>query len=239
MDIKASKHEDEMWLAWEKAAPRIYDKTYYQGNPVVAHINDAGHRLIEHSFKKEDHFSSVLEVGAGTGYHLPFVRHAYDRYVMTDLSSDLLRIAQEKYGEKSGLSYEVQDATNLVYADDSFDRLISVYNLEHLPQPHLVLKEWCRVLKPGGVITIAIPLDGGLAWRLGRYLTTRRSFAREGLDLDYIIAREHINPSYNLIPLVRHYFQDRSEFWYPFKVPLIDINLVYCCSLIVDGQGKE
>jgi ubiquinone/menaquinone biosynthesis C-methylase UbiE len=228
-----------MWLAWQEAAPRIYDKTYYQGNPLVAHINDAGHRLIETMLGKNAHFPSVLEVGAGTGYHLPFVRHGYDNYVMTDISSELLKVAQDKYGKRPQLHYEVQDATNLGYADASFDRLISVYNLEHLPKPHLVLKEWTRVLKPGGVMTIAIPLDGGVAWRLGRYLTTRRSFKREGLDLDYIIAREHINPSYNLISLIHHFFKNRREVWYPLRVPLVDINLVYCCSLIVDGPGSS
>lgn len=225
--------EDEMWLAWQKAAPRIYDKTYYSGNPVVAAVNDAGHKLIESAYDAETRFESVLEVGAGTGMHLQHVRHQFDRYVLTDLSSGLLELARERHAGRDDVEFEVQDATRLGYPNASFDRLISVYNLEHLPQPHAVLKEWRRVVKPGGVLTIAIPLEGGVAWRLGRYLTTRRSFAREGLDLDYIIAREHINPSYNLISLIRHYFKVRREWWYPLRVPMVDVNLVYCCAIKV------
>lgn len=223
-----------MWIAWSKAAPRLYDKTYYAENSLVARVNDAGHRMAEAPFGSSDFFGSVLEVGAGTGYHFKHVRHGFDRYVMTDLSADLLELARNRYPDRRNLSFEVQDATKLSYADASFDRLISIYNLEHLPQPHLALKEWRRVVKPGGVITVAVPLDGGVAWRLGRYLTTRRSFAREGLDLDYIIAREHINPSYNLIALIRHYFKARKEVWYPLGIPLVDVNLVYCCSLQVE-----
>lgn len=233
MDINP-EHEDDMWFAWQKAAPRIYDKTYYQGNPVVAHINDAGHKNMELMFGKKEYFSSVLEVGAGTGYHFPFVGHRFDLYVMTDLSDNLLRLAQAKYKKRADLKCEIQDATKLSYPDAHFDRLISVYNLEHLQFPHLVLKEWCRVLKPGGVLSIAIPLDGGIAWRFGRYLTTKRSFAREGLDLNYIIAREHINPSYNIISLIHHYFKKVQENWYPLRIPLVDLNLVYCCRITID-----
>lgn len=222
-----------MWLAWQEAAPRIYDRTYYSGNPLVARVNDAGHHLAERMYGPSQHFGAVLEVGAGTGAHLSHVRHRFDRYVLTDFSPDLLQLAEQRHHGRSNLAFETADATCLKYSDASFDRLISIYNLEHLPQPHLVLKEWRRVVKPGGVLSIAIPLDGGVAWRLGRHLTTRRSFAREGLDMDYIIAREHINPSYNLISLIRHYFPDRQEWWYPFGVHLVDVNLVYCCALKV------
>jgi phosphatidylethanolamine/phosphatidyl-N-methylethanolamine N-methyltransferase len=227
----STPHEDEMWLAWQKAAPYIYDKTYYTGNGLVARVNLSGHRLVEQPHGSSCHFSRVLEVGAGTGMHLQFVRHQFDEYVVSDLSPNLLNIARQRLGGREDVGFEIQDATQLTYPDASFDRLISIYNLEHLPRPHLVLKEWSRVVRRGGVLSIAIPLDGGVAWRLGRHLTTRRSFANEALDLDYIIAREHINPSYNLISLMRHYFPNRSEAWYPLRVPLVDFNLVYCCSI--------
>lgn len=228
-----SEREDEMWLAWQEAASKIYDNTYYKKGSLVARVNDAGHVITESKFGPEVVFKSVLEVGAGTGRHFSHVTHQFDKYVMTDVSEKLLDIARDRYRDQSGIAYEVEDATNLSYPDNTFDRLISIYNLEHLPNPHLVLREWRRVLRPGGTLSIAIPLDGGVAWRLGRFLTTRKSFARVGLDLDYIIAREHINPSYNLISLIRHYFPCRSEEWYPFRIKLVDLNLVFCCSITV------
>ena len=221
-----------MWIEWQNRAPKIYDSIYYDGNPLVSKINLAGHKLLEKKFNDNIFFEKVIEVGAGTGAHLDFVKHTYNSYYVTDLSEDLLKLGIKKNIDSPKIIFKKEDATNLSFPDSTFDRLISVYNLEHLLQPHLVLKEWMRVVKLNGVISIAIPLDGGLAWRLGRFLTTRNSFKKNNLNLDYIIAREHINPSYNLISLIQYYFQSYSESWYPLRIPLVDINLVYVCNLI-------
>lgn len=234
-----SEQTDEMWQLWLDAAPRIYERIYYKSNPVIAHISFSGHRLIERDFDSATHFGRVLEVGAGTGQHLRFVRHGFDEYVATDVNPDLLAIGREHAGSRPGLRFELADATRLPYEDASFDRVISVYNLEHLPFPHDVLKEWRRVVRPGGVISIAIPAEGGIAWNMGRYFTTRRSFAREGLNLDYIIAREHINACYRLVALIRHYFPNRQEYWYPLKVPVTHVNLVYAVTIRLPATAAE
>ena len=45
------------------------------------------------------------------------------------------------------------------YADNSVDEIRASHILEHFPweQSHAVIQEWVRVLKPGGVIKIAVP----------------------------------------------------------------------------------
>ena len=228
---RCAVNEDSMWRAWQEAAPKIYEKIYYKSNPLVAYFNNGGHFLSERFFSEKDYFGRVCEVGAGTGYHLQYVRHGFDEYFITDINRDLLDKAKQKYMGRSDLVFRVEDATRLSFPDGSFDRLISIYNLEHLLEPYLVLKEWARVVRKGGVITIAIPTEGGVAWRLGRYLTTRRSFIKQGLNLDYIIAREHVNSCYNLVSLIRYYFRVRQEIWFPARIPLIDINLIYVCQV--------
>jgi SAM-dependent methyltransferase len=229
---KSPLKEDPMWLKWMERHGEIHAAVPYDSQSLVTHVNDQGHVLLEKAFDATRRFERVLEVGAGTGYHLNFVRHGFGEYIVSDIDAELLEQARKTYGGRPGVSFAKEDALNLSYADNSFDRLVSVYNLEHLPQPHLVLREWERVVKPDGILSVAIPAEGGVAWRLGRFLTTRRTFARKyNLDLDYIIAREHINPAYNLISLIRHYFKDRREHWYPCGVPLLDINLVYACTI--------
>jgi len=225
--------EDPMWLSWQEAAENIFEKTYYSTNPLVAYVNNSGHRIAENGISIDAYYSRVLEIGAGTGYHLGFVRHRYDKYIMSDINEKMIRIAEAKYINRRDLEYRIEDASNLSLPDNSIDRIISIYNLEHIPSPHLVLKEWRRVVRLGGLITIAITAEGGIAWRLGRYFTTRRTFARYGLNLDYIIAREHINTCYNLVALIRYYFESHKEVWFPFKIPITDINLIYVCQINV------
>jgi len=231
--MKTRETEDEAWEQYQAMEAEIYDEVYYRGNTLVSYVNNAGHRLAEALVPSAHSFAKVLEVGAGTGVHFEFVKHRFGSYYLTDISEDRLRIARARHGGRLGLRFDIADATALKYDDDSFDRLISIYNLEHLPHPHRVLREWRRVVRPGGLISVAIPLDGGVAWRLGRHLTTRRAFARKGIDLGYVIAREHINPSYNLIALIRHYFPLVRERYFPFRIPMIDPNLVYVAQVTV------
>jgi len=47
----------------------------------------------------------------------------------------------------------------LMWGDGEVDEILSSHSLEHVEEPVAVLREWHRVLKPGGVLTIAVP-DG-------------------------------------------------------------------------------
>ncbi len=54
----------------------------------------------------------------------------------------------------------VGDARDLwMFKDDELDFVIGSHSLEHFPDTKKVLKEWVRVLKPGGIIAMAVP-DG-------------------------------------------------------------------------------
>lgn len=56
------------------------------------------------------------------------------------------------------------------WADDRFDLVYSSHVMEHLADPSGFLKHCLRVLKPGGVIRIAVP---SMAWVIGRYVNKR------------------------------------------------------------------
>ncbi|MDP1679350.1 MAG: methyltransferase domain-containing protein [Candidatus Nitrotoga sp.] len=109
------------------------------------------------------------------------------------------------------------------YVDNSFDRLIATHVLEHIYHPHLALKEWVRIIKDRGVLSILISTDPGVAWRIDRHLRPRKNAIAQGIAYDYIMAREHVNSCNNL----RHYFPERTEAWWPFPIPSIDLNLFF------------
>lgn len=192
------------------------------------------HLLLEKTLPSNILCRRVLEVGAGSGHHFPYVKQEFDQYVMTDGSNAMLKIASEKYAKElldQSLVIEQQNATSLTYSDHSFDRLIATHVLEHLPNPVAVFEEWNRVVRPQGLISVVLPCDPGILWRLGRYLGPRRNAKKLCIDYDYLQAAEHINSIFNLVVFIRHHFEDISELWYPTYLPLPDLNLFYVCHI--------
>lgn len=218
-----------------------YDKNN-SGQTLAGSFLQKSHFLLEKSLPQNVAYTRVLEVGAGSGHHFPYVREGFEQYVMTDGSDLMLEIASKKFARELSagvLSIEKQDATALKYPDHSFDRLIATHVLEHLANPVNVLKEWNRVVRPNGIISIVLPCDPGMLWRLGRYLGPRRNAVKAGLEYDYLCAAEHINSIFNLVVFLRYHFELVSESWYPARIPLPDVNLFYVCHLRTLRQAES
>lgn len=222
--------EDKGWLDYRAQFHAVYDQFNYESS-IQAKLMRVSHRLLEKDFNQLVFLEKVLEIGAGTGGHIPFVRHIYEEYVLSDSDEKALEVAQKKLVTSNNpkLRFEQQQAQQLAYPDDSFDRVIAAHVLEHVYQPHLALKEWARVVKNGGTLSILIPTDPGVAWRLGRHFGPRKDALARGIPYDYIMAREHVNSCNNLIALIRYYFSERTERWWPFPIPSMDLNLFYVC----------
>ena len=192
------------------------------------------HSLLEDNLPRDFHASRVLEVGAGSGHHYAFLAEKPASYVLTDGSDAMLAVARARYAnEVAGgqLVVEKQDGTKLSYPDASFDRLIATHVLEHIPDPVSALREWDRVVRPGGLLSIVLPCDPGLLWRAGRSFGPRRNATAMGLPYDYLQAAEHVNSIFNLVVFIRHHFEMVKEVWYPSRVAMPDVNLFYACHI--------
>lgn len=221
-------NEDKAWLEYRAKFSEVYDASNYT-SPLQALVMRASHRLVEKEYGDDACFERILEVGAGTGEHVQFVRHRFSEYTLTDLDPSTLEVAREKLTgiNRGNIRFQVQAGSELEYPDESFDRLVATHVLEHIYQPHLVLKEWRRVIKNNGVLSVLIPTDPGFAWRLGRHLGPRRNALKHGIAYDYVMAREHVNSCSNLIALLRHYFPRARERWWPLPIPSVDMNLFF------------
>lgn len=215
---------------WTSQYSGTYEDMNY-GRTLAGYVMRKSHAIIEKPLSKR-HFGRVLEVGAGSGIHLGYITHTYDEYTITDASDEMLSRFQHR-DDTFRIITQAEDAAQLSFPNSSFDRLIATHVLEHLYKPHEALREWVRVLKPGGTLSIVLPCDPGLLWRFGRNFGPRRRAQANGLDYDYLMAREHVNSIHNLLALIRYYFDSFAEYWWPTHVPAYDLNLIYGVNITV------
>ena len=108
---------------------------------------------------------------------------------------------------------------------------------ESINNPEKFLFEMTSKLKEGGVLSISLPMDPGLLWRLSRlfikYFILKKTYEISKEDYEYMNATEHINSIFNLISLIRYNFKNQiDESFLPFKIRLVDINLFYNVHII-------
>lgn len=117
----------------------------------------------------------VLDVGVGTGFlSLPLAELGHD-VVGVDISEGMLSAARKKAKERAlNLDLRIGDAEALDLDDESFDAVISRWVLWTLPNPEKAVREWGRVVNPGGKVyaftTNFSGIDGGLSRGIKRNL---------------------------------------------------------------------
>ncbi len=91
----------------------------------------------------------IAEIGAGFG-RLADLYDGYDRVILLDFSSSLLREAQARWGRDGRVSYVVANLYSLPLADGSVDTAVTVRVLHHVKDLPVALAEIARVVGTGG-----------------------------------------------------------------------------------------
>jgi 2-polyprenyl-3-methyl-5-hydroxy-6-metoxy-1,4-benzoquinol methylase len=126
------------------------EAAYASGGTSSGPILDAASRLLNaHGCRGE-----LLEFGAGTG---DFLKHLLTsgfpgRMTGTDLLPRPILLPEEVVWIQADLNHPLASVP-----DDSFDAIISTEVIEHLENPRAMIREFWRLLKPGGKVILTTP----------------------------------------------------------------------------------
>jgi ubiquinone/menaquinone biosynthesis C-methylase UbiE len=124
-------------------------------------------------------------------------RH-FDECVGVDISEGMVNGARTANANVERVEFVVNDATDLRrFRSESFDLVYCMLVLQHVPDREAIegyVREFCRVLRPGGLAVFQlpsrIPAVFRLQWRRRLYLILRRV----GLSAPFLYRRLHLLP---------------------------------------------
>lgn len=194
------------------------------------------HRKLESHIENRASYPRVLEIGGHEAEHFPFVRHNFRDYICTDIQVINLTPIDPR------LRFEIADAQDLPFRDNSFDRVLNVCVLHHIPRAHLALQEIRRVCSPGGLVSIYVPFDPGMLYRYIRHWVSHRKQSHLGgfsmRETKALWAREHLNHAPGLMQSIKEVFgedQIRSHRW-PFPFFSWNFNLFIVYQIVVNEK---
>jgi SAM-dependent methyltransferase len=136
----------------------FYDEDYFEGRSrgVPPHSRESIYPVMRRTtgfLQQRLHAQRALDVGCAKGYLVEALNDEGMQAYGTDISLYAVGKAEAAVAQRLCVS---DAAKGLPYRDDSFDLVVSLDLMEHLPEPLPVLCEMRRVLEPAGHLYLKI-----------------------------------------------------------------------------------
>ncbi|BCB03622.1 class I SAM-dependent methyltransferase [Bacillus sp. KH172YL63] len=156
-------------------------------------------RKLFYSMVKKEGNSSLLELGAGTGWDSLYFNEKGIATFSTDLSPQSVDLCREK-----GLKAEVMSFDQLAIPDEGFEAVWALNCLLHVPKDELpiILNEIKRVLAPNGLFYMGVygGRDFEGTWREDHYVPKRFFSFYEEFKLKEVLSQAFKIEYFNTVP---------------------------------------
>lgn len=193
----------------------------------------------------------ILEVGAGSGEHLPYLKkltlNNVETYTLLDIRPESdnfkgflheLEIRNPNFEPKK-FQWIQGSVEEIPFPDNCVDRVVSTCLFHHLENPLQAFQELRRVVVTEGEIAIGLPTDPGILNRAIKRLFTYPKAKKIGIKNPQLIYalehRNHINGLINIAKAV--YIEDDFEVHYkPFGIKSWNLNLAAVIKVKKNGS---
>jgi len=143
-------------------------------------------------------FDAALDFGCGVGrLTVPLHRH-WSSVVGVDISEEMVSLAGRYHSERPGLRFVHNDRADLaVFGDGTFDLVYSNITLMHIPHVPAIeryVRDFVRVLRPGGYALFQLPTRLPLFQRIKLRRALYHVLARAGFPPDVLYHRLRLHP---------------------------------------------
>lgn len=167
---------------------KIYKRHYMLNRSGEGVTNTISQKMESWMHRKVSKISAmnILEIGAGNLNHIKYESN-YNNY-------DIVEPFTELY-INSPLKKHIRNIfKSLDQVDEKYDKILSIATFEHLLNLPKEIDLCKRLLSKNGVLQIAVPCEGEIAFKLGWMLSTGIAFKlKHKLNYSKLIQYEHVN----------------------------------------------
>lgn len=134
----------------------------------------------------------VMDLGCGTGVMIDTLAGRFKKIIGLDASWEMITAIDRapRHGRTEPIRLVVGDMQDMPFADEFIERIVCRSILHHVDSEEEALKEVFRVLKPGGRLVLAEPMNDNPLMRLARWIVRHgKSYGKiHTIDKAYVIS---------------------------------------------------
>ena len=147
---------------------------YDQINKMMTLNMDKNWRKIVYNLSMQDNPSKIIDIATGTGDIALSFANDDVQVIGVDNASMMLDIANTKVAEMPNVKFQLEDAENMNFEDNTFDVATVGFGVRNFEDLNKGLSEIKRVLKPGKkLIILETAIPSFFIFRLGYFLYTK------------------------------------------------------------------
>lgn len=205
-----------------------YLKVTYSGiSKLLYYFN---HKLLDLNIP-EFYNEHIIEIGGGAEQHLKYMKSKKIKsYTVVDskiFKNKVLNL-NKKY---QNIEVKFLDYKKINVLDNKlkYSRLIASHSFEHFENFENNFLKLMPMMKKKSILSIGLPCDPGISWRFLQfisYFNQKRLYEWGSLrEKDLDDARDHVISAQNILKIIRFYFFKIKKIYFPFLIPIIEINI--------------
>jgi len=155
-------------------------------------------------------FRRLLDVGCGSGIFLPELAKHAEHLIACDLHPNMDKVATMLSAESIDATVLRSDACSIPVASESIDVVVCMSVLEHIHDLESPANEFFRVLRPGGIAVVGLPVKN---------LLTDAILNMSYLTLEAKLEDEHVSNHDDVIRAFGRVFQMEGVLNIPRLLP--------------------